>query len=181
MKENFSVQPPDSLGSVVAGIDVGGTFTDLLLIDGRDGGRVHIAKTPTTVDNQAFGVRFGARRHRRFRSTASTSSCTAPPPPPTPCWSARLAKTGMITTRGFRDVLELGRRTRPQAYGMTGTFEPLIPRELGSKVDERVEASGEVRTPLDEAEMREAVRALIAAGLRIPRHPFPARLRQPGP
>ncbi|WP_155930649.1 hydantoinase/oxoprolinase N-terminal domain-containing protein, partial [Mesorhizobium sp. L2C084A000] len=46
MKENFSVQQPDSLGHVVAGIDVGGTFTDLILIDGKDGGKVHIAKTP---------------------------------------------------------------------------------------------------------------------------------------
>ncbi len=43
----------------------------------------------------------------------------------------RLAKTGLITTRGFRDVLELGRRTRPQAYGMTGVFVPVIPRNLG--------------------------------------------------
>lgn len=56
MEENFSVLSPDSLGSVVAGIDVGGTFTDLLLIDGKDGGKVYLAKTPTTVDNQAFGV-----------------------------------------------------------------------------------------------------------------------------
>ncbi|TIU05186.1 MAG: hydantoinase/oxoprolinase family protein, partial [Mesorhizobium sp.] len=56
MKENFSAQTLDSFGSVVAGIDVGGTFTDLLLIDGRGGGKVHIAKTPTTTDNQAFGV-----------------------------------------------------------------------------------------------------------------------------
>ena len=56
MKENFPAQARDSRGNVVAGIDVGGTFTDLLLIDGKDGGKVHIAKTPTTVDNQAFGV-----------------------------------------------------------------------------------------------------------------------------
>ena len=51
MAENIPSQP----GSVVAGIDVGGTFTDLILIDGP-GGAVRIAKTPTTVDNQAFGV-----------------------------------------------------------------------------------------------------------------------------
>ena len=52
MDEKFSA----SARSVVAGIDVGGTFTDLLLIDGKTSGRVHIAKTPTTVENQAFGV-----------------------------------------------------------------------------------------------------------------------------
>ncbi|TIM63541.1 MAG: hydantoinase/oxoprolinase family protein, partial [Mesorhizobium sp.] len=76
----------------------------------------------------------------------------------------RLAKTGMITTRGFRDVIELGRRTRPQAYGMTGSFVPIIPRNLRLEVSERVEASGAVRIPLDEAEMRAAVKTLIAAG-----------------
>ncbi|RVD54339.1 hydantoinase/oxoprolinase family protein, partial [Mesorhizobium sp. M8A.F.Ca.ET.023.02.2.1] len=69
-----------------------------------------------------------------------------------------------ITTRGFRDVIELGRRTRPQPYGMTGTFVPVIPRNLRLEVSERVEASGAIRTPLDEAEMRDAVQALIAAG-----------------
>lgn len=42
----------------------------------------------------------------------------------------KLARTGLITTAGFRDVLELGRTTRPQAYGMTGRFMPVIPREL---------------------------------------------------
>ncbi|MBZ9960559.1 MULTISPECIES: hydantoinase/oxoprolinase family protein [unclassified Mesorhizobium] len=163
MKENFSVQPPDSLGSVVAGIDVGGTFTDLLLIDGKDGGRVHIAKTPTTVDNQAFGV-VSALDTTGFpidgidlivHGTTTTTNAVL---------ERRLAKTGMITTRGFRDVIELGRRTRPQPYGMTGTFVPVIPRNLRLEVSERVEASGAVRMPLDEAEMREAVKALIDAG-----------------
>ncbi|TPN17049.1 hydantoinase/oxoprolinase family protein [Mesorhizobium sp. B2-1-3] len=163
MKENFSVQPPDSLGSVVAGIDVGGTFTDLLLIDGKDGGRVHIAKTPTTVDNQAFGV-VSALDTTGFpidgidlivHGTTTTTNAVL---------ERRLAKTGMITTRGFRDVIELGRRTRPQPYGMTGTFVSVIPRNLRLEVSERVEASGAVRMPLDEAEMREAVKALIDAG-----------------
>ncbi|TPL77491.1 hydantoinase/oxoprolinase family protein [Mesorhizobium sp. B2-3-15] len=163
MKENFSVQPPDSLGSVVAGIDVGGTFTDLLLIDGKDGGKVYLAKTPTTVDNQAFGV-VSALGATGFpiegidlivHGTTTTTNAVL---------ERRLAKTGMITTRGFRDVIELGRRTRPQPYGMTGTFVPIIPRNLRLEVSERVEASGAVRTPLDEAEMREAVQALIAAG-----------------
>ncbi|MBZ9909795.1 hydantoinase/oxoprolinase family protein [Mesorhizobium sp. BR115XR7A] len=163
MKENFSVQPPDSLGSVVAGIDVGGTFTDLLLIDGKDGGKVYLAKTPTTVDNQAFGV-VSALGATGFpidgidlivHGTTTTTNAVL---------ERRLAKTGMITTRGFRDVIELGRRTRPQPYGMTGTFVPIIPRNLRLEVSERVEASGAVRTPLDEAEMREAVQTLIAAG-----------------
>ncbi|OJU48376.1 MAG: hydantoinase [Mesorhizobium sp. 61-13] len=154
---------PAQSGSVVAGIDVGGTFTDLLLIDGKNGGRVHIAKTPTTTDNQAFGVvaALGATgfpvREVDLIVHGTTTTTNA-------VLERRLAKTGMITTRGFRDIIELGRRTRPQAYGMTGTFTPVVPRNLRLEVEERVEATGKVRVPLDEDDVRRAVAALLAAG-----------------
>ncbi|WP_439502393.1 hydantoinase/oxoprolinase family protein [Aminobacter ciceronei] len=159
MDENI----PAEAGNVVAGIDVGGTFTDLLLIDGRDGGAVRIAKTPTTVENQAHGV-IAALTATGFpvadidlivHGTTTTTNAVL---------ERRLAKTGMITTRGFRDVIELGRRTRPQPYGMTGVFVPVIPRNLRFEVTERVEASGRVREPLDENEVRQAVNQLVAAG-----------------
>ncbi|MGI6855177.1 hydantoinase/oxoprolinase family protein [Mesorhizobium sp. 1B3] len=148
--------------NVVAGIDVGGTFTDLILIDGPSG-RVRIAKTPTTPDNQAFGVIAALAEAGHAISdidlivhgTTTTTNAVL---------ERRLARTGMITTRGFRDIIELGRRTRPQAYGMTGTFVPVIPRDLRLEVDERVEASGAVRTPIDEDEVREAVGTLLAKG-----------------
>jgi N-methylhydantoinase A len=58
---------------------------------------------------------------------------------------------------GFRDVLELGRRTRPQAYGMHGSFTPVIPRDLRLEVPERMDARGRVLTPLDEDALRAAV------------------------
>ena len=93
----------------------------------------------------------------------------------------RLARTGLITTQGFRDVLELGRRTRPNPYGMTGRFTPVIPRDLRLEVPERTDARGRILTPLDEAAVRAAVAHLLAAGLRGPRHPLPPRLRQPRP
>ena len=150
-------------GKVVAGIDVGGTFTDLILIDGREGGGVSIAKTPTTTDNQAYGV-VAALGATKFpvadidlivHGTTTTTNAVL---------ERRLAKTGMITTQGFRDIIELGRRTRPQAYGMTGTFVPVIPRNLRLEVPERVEASGKVRLPLDEDAMRAAVKQLLDAG-----------------
>jgi N-methylhydantoinase A len=146
---------------VVAGIDVGGTFTDLILIDERRG--VSIAKVPTTPDNQAFGVvsalaeadvDAGAVDLIVHGTTTTTNAVL----------ERRLARTGMITTRGFRDIIELGRRTRPQAYGMTGTFVPVIPRNLRLEVTERVEASGAIRTPLDEEEVKAAVESLLAAG-----------------
>ncbi len=147
----------------VAGIDVGGTFTDLILIDGAAGGRVHVAKTPTTVDNQAFGVVQAllatgfpiASIDLIVHGTTTTTNAVL---------ERRLARTGMITTQGFRDVLELGRRTRPNPYGMTGTFVPVIPRNLRLEVEERIEASGAVRVPLDEDAVRGAVRALLDQG-----------------
>ena len=147
---------------VVAGIDVGGTFTDLILVDARSG-TVRIAKTPTTVDNQASGV-IAALTEAGLpvgeidlivHGTTTTTNAVL---------ERRLAKTGMITTAGFRDVIELGRRTRPQPYGMTGTFTPLIPRNLRLEVPERMNARGRVLTPLDETAMREAVRALLDTG-----------------
>jgi N-methylhydantoinase A len=152
-----------SAEAVVVGIDVGGTFTDLILIDGDGGGRVSIAKMLTTPENQAFGVmaaldetgfpidRIGLVVH----GTTTTTNALL---------ERRLARTGMITTAGFRDVIELGRRTRPQPYGMTGVFVPIIPRDLRLEVEERIEAGGAVRTPLDENAVRAAVGALRDAG-----------------
>jgi len=162
MAKNIPAPAETSKEAVVAGIDVGGTFTDLLLIDGRSG-EVRLAKTPTTVENQAHGV-VAALNQTSFdiseidlivHGTTTTTNAVL---------ERRLAKTGLITTRGFRDVLELGRRTRPQAYGMTGTFTPIIPRNLRLEVTERVEASGRIREPLDEAELRAAIRQLLDAG-----------------
>ena len=146
----------------VAGIDVGGTFTDLLLVEQRSG-KVHVAKVPTTVENQAFGVVAALDStgiavesiDLIVHGTTTTTNAVL---------ERRLARTGMITTAGFRDVIELGRRTRPQPYGMTGTFIPVVPRHLRLEVAERLEASGAIRVKLDEDAMRAAVRQLRDAG-----------------
>ncbi|HEV2504948.1 MAG TPA: hydantoinase/oxoprolinase family protein [Mesorhizobium sp.] len=153
---------PAQSDGVVAGVDVGGTFTDLILIDGRNG-KVHIAKTPTTIDNQAFGV-VSALGATGFSASAIDLIVHGTTTTTNAVLERRLARTGMITTAGFRDVIELGRRTRPQAYGMTGTFVPVIPRNLRLEVVERMEASGAVRVPLDEVAVRRAVQTLLAAG-----------------
>ncbi len=150
-------------GNVVAGIDVGGTFTDLILIDGRNGGRAFIAKTPTTVENQAFGV-VAALSQTDFPIEAIDLIVHGTTTTTNAVLERRLAKTGMITTRGFRDIIELGRRTRPEPYGMTGRFVPVIPRDLRLEVIERVEAGGKVREKLNEEEVRVAVARLLAAG-----------------
>ncbi|MCF4127022.1 hydantoinase/oxoprolinase family protein [Methylobacterium sp. SyP6R] len=148
----------------VAGIDVGGTFTDLLLTEAdKSGVRVRLAKVPTTIRNQAEGVLAAIHAAEVAPSTldlvihGTTATTNA-------VLERKTAKVGLITTEGFRDVLELGRRTRPKPYGLFGTFEPLIPREWRREVPERIMADGAVRTPLDEAAVAEAVRALLAEG-----------------
>ncbi|RYI13493.1 MAG: hydantoinase/oxoprolinase family protein, partial [Acetobacteraceae bacterium] len=147
---------------LVAGVDVGGTFTDLVIFDPASGG-VRLAKVPTTLPNQAGGVltAFEAAGAALpdidliVHGTTTTTNAVL---------ERRLAKTGLITTLGFRDVLELGRRTRPQAYGMHGRFVPIIPRDLRLEVPERMDARGRVVTPLDEAAVRSAVIRLRDAG-----------------
>src|SRR5678815_2612142 len=148
--------------SRVAGIDVGGTFTDLILVDDATA-TVRLAKVPTSVDNQAWGVLAAldaagadpAGVQAIVHGTTTTTNALL---------ERKIAKVGLITTRGFRDVLELGRRTRPQPYGLRGTFRPLIERELRLEVPERMDADGKVLTPLDEAAVAEAAKALLAAG-----------------
>jgi N-methylhydantoinase A len=149
-------------GTVVIGVDVGGTFTDLVLLDEATGA-VRTAKVPSTPRNQAEGVLAslaeasiapGEIKVLVHGTTAATNALI----------ERKGARTGLITTRGFRDVLELGRRTRPTPYGLKGSFEPLIPRELRLEVTERVDAEGEVVLALDEEEVRQAARALRERG-----------------
>lgn len=141
-----------------AGIDVGGTFTDLVHYD-SNAGRVKLAKVPTTLDNQAHGVLAAldaaevdaAALDLIVHGTTTTTNAVL---------ERQLCKTGLITTLGFRDVLELGRRTRPNAYGMSGQFKPLIPRDLRLEVPQRNLADGSEYLALDEDAVREAVQTL---------------------
>ena len=146
----------------MAGIDVGGTFTDLVELDAGTG-QVRLAKVPTTPDNQAFGVMHSLAAadceltalDLIVHGTTTTTNAVL---------ERKLSRTGLITTRGFRDVLELGRRTRPQPYGMTGQFVPLIPRDLRLEVPERMDADGNTLVPLDEGAVEVAAQRLIRAG-----------------
>ena len=146
----------------MVGVDVGGTFTDLVELEAGTG-QVRLSKVPSTLDNQAFGVLNAlrtagcdlAKLDLIVHGTTTTTNAVL---------ERKLSPTGLITTAGFRDVLELGRRTRPQAYGMTGTFTPIIPRRLRMEVSERMDASGAVVTELDEDAVRAAGQALIDAG-----------------
>lgn len=146
----------------VAGVDVGGTFTDLILVDELSGG-VTLAKVPSTPANQAQGVMaafnavtdsLGDVRVIVHGTTVTTNAML----------ERKISRCGIITTAGFRDSLELGRRTRPQTYGLMASFVPLIPRNLRCEVNERIDAEGRVITELDEEAFLTQVEKLIDLG-----------------
>lgn len=146
----------------IAGVDVGGTFTDLVLVEtDGDRRRVTFAKSPSTSDNQARGVMNAlaaanadpAALDLIVHGTTVTTNALL---------ERRIASVGLITTAGFRDVLELGRRTRPKPYGLFGVFEPLIERQNRLEVPERMNAQGEIVTPLDENELAVRIKMLLA-------------------
>jgi N-methylhydantoinase A len=144
------------------GVDVGGTFTDIIAVDPATGAW-RVAKVPSTTEDQSRGVIEGLARVEAplaaiagfvHGTTVGTNAVL----------ERKGARCGLITTAGFRDMLELGRRTRPNAYGMTGSFEAIIPRELRLEVPERMGAAGQVLVPLDEAAVHQAALALREAG-----------------
>ena len=152
-----------SYGGDLIGVDVGGTFTDLVRLD-QSNGAVRLAKVASTIENQAFGVMNAiAEADSKLSQVAlvihgTTTTTNA-------VLERKLSRTGLITTAGFRDVLELGRRTRPQPYGMKGHFNPIIPRDLRLEVPERMDYAGRIVTALDEAAVRAAGEALLARGV----------------
>ena len=143
----------------IVGVDVGGTFTDLVLFD-TETESVKIAKVPSTPENQSYGVMSALESagstmenlHTIIHGTTVTTNALL---------ERKISRVGLITTRGFRDVLELGRRTRPKPYGMTGSFECIIPRELRLEVRERVDCDGEIVEGLNEADVLKAVEQLL--------------------
>ena len=146
----------------VLGIDVGGTFTDLIYVD-KENNIIEFAKVPTSSENQAFGVMDAIKKAKLkldqvkliVHGTTTTTNALL---------ERKLSKTGLITTKGFKDVIELGRRTRPNSYGMYGKFVPIISRDLRCEVSERVDARGNVITVLDEIEVKNTAEKLLELG-----------------
>ena len=158
MKKNGT----ECLGDLI-GVDVGGTFTDLIKLE-QNTGKVRLAKVASTIENQAFGVMQSiAEAETNLKNVAlvvhgTTTTTNA-------VLERKLSRTGLITTAGFRDVLELGRRTRPQPYGMKGHFLPIIPRDLRLEVGERMDYAGRILIPLNESSVREAGKKLLDQGV----------------
>lgn len=148
--------------SKVIGVDVGGTFTDVFVVD-ESAGTAQVAKVPTTRPDQSGGFLDGIGQQVSDLSgvqavihgtTAGTNALL----------ERKGARIGVITTQGLRDVLEMRRRDRPRTWGLRGDFEPVVPRELRLEVPERTLADGTIRQPVDLDGVRAAGQQLIDAG-----------------
>ena len=151
------------------GIDIGGTFTDLVLLDDRaDGAPPVVRKVLSTPDDFARGVLEGVRallaagppaaavRDVVHGTTVATNALL----------ERRGALTGLLTTAGFRDLLEIRRLRLPRLYDLGWEKPPpLVERALRLEVDERLDHTGAAVRPLDEASAREAIARLRAAGV----------------
>jgi N-methylhydantoinase A len=144
-------------------VDIGGTFTDLVAVD--DQGKVSRSKALTTPDDLARGIQDCLRGANidvggaSFFVHGSTVTINA-------VLERKGARTGLITTKGFRDVYEIGRGNRPEGYNLFFKRPvPLVPRDLRLEVDERLYATGEVLKALDESSALATIAALKAAGV----------------
>jgi N-methylhydantoinase A len=150
------------------GVDVGGTFTDFTLLD-ETSGAVRFFKVESTPSDPSeaienglaqmlatFGLEAARVGYLGHGTTVATNIVI----------ERRGARTGLLTTRGFRDVLELGRQARPSIYDYRlAKPPPLVPREHRMEVHERIGPDGDVLAPLDPASLEAAVAALRDAGI----------------
>lgn len=144
------------------GVDVGGTFTDIFVLNEAEG-TATVAKVPTTRPDQSGGFLDGIGREVQELSdisvvvhgtTAGTNALL----------ERKGAKTGVICTQGLRDVLEMRRRDRPRTWGLRGDFEPVVDRRNRLEVPERTLADGSIRTKVDREAVRAAARQLLDDG-----------------
>lgn len=150
------------------GCDIGGTFTDFVLLNDQTG-EIKTGKCLTTPQDPSDAVEEGIRAleattpdfigkmDELIHGTTLVINSII---------ERKGAKTGLITTKGFRDILEIGREIRYAPYDIFAEFpKPLIPRRFRVEVDERVRSDGTVLKPLDQEEARRAVRALLDMGV----------------
>jgi len=145
----------------IVGVDVGGTFTDIFAVH-TGTGQVVTAKTPSTPKDQSEGFMNG------LAAVAPVGEIDAVVHGTTVGTNALLerkgARTGLIATEGFRDVLEMRRRDRPHTWGLRGVYRPVAARQDRIEVPERTLATGAIERPVDVDAVRAAARQLAAAG-----------------
>lgn len=159
--------PTERLRNLRIGIDVGGTFTDVVAVD--DAGRLFYAKTPSTPRDQSLGVITGLNEMLKDVD-AAPDAVKRFAHGTTVATNALLERTGaraaLLVTEGFRDVLHIGRQTRPDLYDLQASRPtPLVPRRLRREVSERVRHTGRVEKAVDEEQLRAIVAELLASGV----------------
>ena len=159
---------PEENREVRVGVDIGGTFTDLLVFDIASGA-FQVGKTLTTPDEPSravtdglvatlteAGLTPGAVRQIVHGTTLVTNAII----------ERKGAKTALLTTAGFRDAVEIGREHRYDLYDIFLELpEPLVPRRLRMEVNERILSDGEVLTPIDAAEVTDLASTLVEQGV----------------
>ena len=116
---------------MIIGVDVGGTFTDVFFLD-EASQKIEIAKVPSTPEDSSRGFLQGWGTHAKDWSRVRTG-VHGTTVGTNALLSRKGAKTGILTTKGFRDVLEMRRRDRPNTWGLWGQFEPMVPATCDSK------------------------------------------------
>src|SRR5918992_68243 len=150
-----------------AGVDIGGTFTDIILL--AQDGTVHTKKVSSSVDDYALAIIDGLSQvfqdvglggpdvEEVLHATTVASNAIL---------ELKGARTGLITTKGFRDILEIRNLRMPRLYDISWQKpHPLVERYLRVVVDERVTVRGEIERPLDPADAARAVDTLLAEGV----------------
>jgi N-methylhydantoinase A len=150
------------------GVDIGGTFTDLLLFD-TDSGEFFLGKVLTTPDDPSRAVQEGIREllHSSSRNPAGVGQIVHGTTLVTNALIERKgARTALLTTKGFRDAVEIGREHRYDLYDLFLELpKPLVPRALRFELDERVLSDGTVLTPLQSDETTRAIELLRREGI----------------
>jgi N-methylhydantoinase A len=145
----------------IVGVDVGGTFTDLFLYD-EARKRFSVAKVPSQRGDEAAGFIAGLQKLGPLSAMSAIVHGT------TVGTNALLerkgARAGLITTAGFRDVLEMRRRDRRRTWGLWGDFIPVIDRDMRAEVAERTMADGTILTRIDPGQVAAAAARLRDAG-----------------
>src|SRR5262249_38465658 len=154
---------PRPMSAFRIGIDIGGTFTDAALVDGETGA-IRVVKVLTTPEDPAQG--FMAALERGLAECQATGRDVAAVGHATTVATnaiieGKTARVGMLVTRGFRDILEIGRQIRSRLYDVhLQKPAPLVERRFSLEVSERLDHEGQVLQPLDLDDVRQVARQL---------------------